>query len=108
MVNWPVNPVVVSATWLLAQERSQSAFQRMVPEKRVAVYAACLGFVILGLGLMALVWLGARVTRRYMNQEPLHRLDLEQIQDDWSRKPLVIPPSVSTEDSASPGEGTDV
>lgn len=108
MVNWLANPVILSATWLLAQERTQSALQRMLPEKRAAVFAAFVGFVILGLGLMALVWLGARVTRRYMNQEPLHRLDLEQIQDDWSRKPLGSPPSVSTEDRSPPGEGADV
>ncbi len=97
MVNWFVNPLV-AVTWLLAQEKSQSALQRMTPQMRAKVLAALAGFVILGFSLIALAWLGARVTRRYMNQEPNRRRGLTDLQDDWSAKPLVPPESESDRD----------
>ena len=81
---------------LLAQEKSQSALQRMDPQTRAKVLAAFAGFVILGMGLMALAWIGARVTRRYMNQGPTRRRDSAHFQDDWATKPL-NPPQASTE-----------
>lgn len=107
MVNWPKSLWVVGAACFLAQQTPQSALQRMLPKERAAVLAALAAFIILGLGLIALIWLGARVTRRYMNQQPLRPLDFNQIQDDWSNKPLVPPPASPGEDPAAPDEGDD-
>jgi len=75
---------------LLAQEKAP-LIKRLSPEQKVKLLAALAGFVILGCGMVALIWLGARVTRRYMNQEPLHRLDPAHRQDDWTDVPLVPP-----------------
>jgi hypothetical protein len=92
MVNW-LNQVVLTGTALLAQQQqqTQSALQRMSPEQRAKVLAAFAAFVILGLGLIALAWLGARVTRRYMNPRPIRRREYSELQDDWSQKPLAPP-----------------
>lgn len=52
--------------------------------------AALGGLVILGLGLIAFTWLGARMTRRYMKsseKKPKLRLD-PVFTDDWAAKPL--------------------
>ena len=92
MVNGLIHPLFAEM-WLLAQDKSQSALQRMEPAQRAKVLAAFAGFIILGFGLVALAWLGARVTRRYMNQEPLRRRDPIRTQDDWASKPLVPPQS---------------
>jgi hypothetical protein len=90
MVGDSLDPLT-PAFWLLAQEKSQTALQQMKPEMRAKVLAALAGFVILGFGLIALASIGARVTRRYMNQEPSRRRDVTQFEDDWATKPLVPP-----------------
>lgn len=95
MVNWFAHPLFADV-WFLAQEKSQSVLQRMRPEQRAKVLAAFAAFVILFFGLIALAWLGARVTRRYMNQEPLRLRD--PLRDDWADKPLVPPQSKSLSD----------
>jgi hypothetical protein len=81
----------LAAAWLLAQETPQTPFQRLDPQTRVKVLAAFAAFVILGIGLVLLAWVGARVTRRYMNQGPSRPLDMTEVQDDWATKPLVPP-----------------
>jgi hypothetical protein len=90
MVGDSLDPLT-AAIWLLAQEKSQTVLQKMEPHMRAKVLAALAGFVILGFGLMALASIGARVTRRYMNQGPSRRRDLAQFEDDWATKPLVPP-----------------
>jgi hypothetical protein len=87
-----INHPLLAVAWLLAQEKTQSALQRMSPQQRAKVLAAFAAFLILGFGMVALAWVGARVTRRYMNQGPLRRLDPTLMQDDWASKPLVRPP----------------
>src|SRR5262245_10140497 len=70
-----------------AQEKSQTLLHRLDPPKRVVVLAAMAGLIILGFGLVALTWLGGRVTRRYMNQGNRSRPPLDE--NDWARKPLI-------------------
>ena len=90
----PMQPLI-AAMWLLADEKNQSAIHRMDPAMRSKVFftafLALVGFVVLWFGLIFLTWIGARFTKRYMNQEPRKRLDLADLQDDWATKPLVRP-----------------
>lgn len=85
MVIWASRMSYAIAGILLAQQPARTPLERMDRETRAKVLAALAAMVILGLGMMALVWLGARVTRRYMNQEPLPRRGFDP--DDWARKP---------------------
>lgn len=88
VVAWQSNSLA-SLEWLVAQAvRPDSPLSRLPPQLRARLLAALAAFVILGLGMMALVWLGARVTRRYMNQEPLRRRDPVAHADDWAARPL--------------------
>lgn len=95
MVSFPAavcGPVVWGAVGgLLAQGQNAPALERMSPQQRVKVLAAFAAFMILLFGMIALIWLGARVTRRYMNQEPLRPLDPLERADDWATKPLHRP-----------------
>jgi hypothetical protein len=57
---------------------------------RTKAMAALASLVILGVGLIAFIWLGARMTRRYMKsgaKPPKPPLD-PIFTDDWANKPL--------------------
>jgi hypothetical protein len=88
MVNWLPHLILADVCLLAQTKKPATALEKMDEKQRAKVLAALAAFVILGFGLMALAWLGARVTRRYMNQEPLRRRDPAHVQDDWSAKPL--------------------
>jgi hypothetical protein len=93
LVLWAM--LLVGATPLLswAEEESPARplIQRLDEPTRAKVLSALAGLIILGLAMLALTWLGARVTRRYMNSatryRPPRRTDADL--DDWARKPLV-------------------
>lgn len=88
--------VHTSAAWFTGNlpviaQQGRRLIERLDPPMRARVLAALAGLVILGLGMMALAWLGARMTRRYMA-----RLDDRQasrrvpaVHDDWARVRLV-------------------
>ncbi|MEQ8786843.1 MAG: hypothetical protein RIC55_11115 [Pirellulaceae bacterium] len=75
------------------RERPKSLLQSLDELDRAKVLSALAGLIILGLGMLALVWLGARITRRYMDSatryRPPRRTDADL--DDWARKPLIEP-----------------
>jgi hypothetical protein len=80
----------LAGNWPALAEQGRRLIERLDPAMRARVLAALTGLVILGLGMMALAWLGARMTRRYMT-----RLDSRQtgrstpsLQDDWARTRL--------------------
>lgn len=55
---------------------------------RAKMLAALAGLVILGFGAVILIWLGARMTRRYMHSgQPLPKTTPLR-PDDWADKPL--------------------
>ena len=78
---------ISSAVGILAQE-AQPMIDRLDPPRRAMVLAALAGLTILGFALVALAWLGARATRRYMNAGPHGRRSSKIDQDDWSKKAL--------------------
>jgi hypothetical protein len=79
------------SAWLpLAQQR---LIDRLDDPTRAKVLAALAALVLLGFLMLALVWLGARFTRRYMASqascEPPRKTPLDL--DDWAKKPLAPP-----------------
>ncbi len=77
--------------WILAQQ-AEPLIRRLEPQMRAKVLAALAALVILGIGMIALVWLGGRATRRYMGLEAKPRRQEPAINpDDWVHKPLVPP-----------------
>ena len=71
---------------LLAQH--EIMFLKQDQATLVKVIMALVGLVILGVAMIALVWLGARVTRRYfasLNDPPKDTA----AEDHWYKKPLV-------------------
>jgi hypothetical protein len=82
----------LATAWLQSKEGEVIPLQRLDGPTRAKVLSALAGLVILGVGMVALIWLGARVTRRYMNPmsiKPKRRLSSAPNQDDWATKPLV-------------------
>lgn len=76
-------------------EEPSPVWERLAPTQRAKVLAALAAFVILGLALMFLAWLGAKATRRYMNREAMVRkrppVATPLREKDWANKPLTPP-----------------
>lgn len=79
-------PVYAQAQFVLAN--APPPLKRLPPEKRIPVLAALAGLIILGLGMVALIWLGARVTQRYRNNTSYFRPTPRPGEHDWAAKPL--------------------
>jgi hypothetical protein len=58
---------------LLAAEVADPPLKQLDPQSRAGVLLALAGLVILGLGMIALVWLGAQHVRRLARQRPIER-----------------------------------
>ena len=52
------------------------------------VLAALAGLIILGFGMVALIWLGARIAQRYRQGSAVFRPTPRPGEHDWARKPL--------------------
>lgn len=72
---------------------------------RARLLSALAGLVLLGLGMIALVWLGARITQRYRHSVPFFRPTPRPGEHDWARKPLLPPPHERSSGSSSKGTG---
>jgi hypothetical protein len=70
---------------LLAEEMP---LKKLPGEKRAVVLAALAGLIILGFAMALLIWLGARVTRRYMYGTSYHTPTERPGTSDWSPQPL--------------------
>jgi hypothetical protein len=55
---------------------------------KAKVLAALAGLIILGFGMVALIWLGARVTQRYRKGTSYFQPTPRPTEHDWARKPL--------------------
>jgi len=91
---WSHNAAVVFMVWLILFQSSAWAQQKLPLIKRLdgptraKVLAALAGLVILGFAMVALAWLGARMTRRYMKGTSYHRPTPRPERSDWSPQPL--------------------
>ena len=75
--------------WLLvalADDANQKVLRRLPPTQRAKLLMALLALVVLGLGLVALIALGARWYRR-TNTSP-KTIETGKRQDDWATKRL--------------------
>ncbi len=82
-------PVYAQGEFVLAN--AAPPLKRLPDEKRVSVLAALAGLIILGFGMVALIWLGARVTQRYRNGTSYFRPTPRPGEHDWASKPLAGP-----------------
>lgn len=62
--------------------------KRLDGATRAKVLAALAGLIILGFGMVALIWLGARVTQRYRQGSSFFRPTPRPGEHDWAKKPL--------------------
>lgn len=70
---------------LLAEEMP---LKRLDGAMRARVLSALAALIILGFAMALLVWLGARVTRRYMHGTSYHKPTPRPGTSDWSPQPL--------------------
>jgi hypothetical protein len=101
-----VNLLASSIAWAVptarlladADQKAEPLLLRLDPESRAKVVMSLLALILLGLALVAMIWLGARHLRRIARK----RLGpAAEHQDDWYRKPLVRhePPSSGASES---------
>jgi len=76
---------------LLWAEKGQTPLQQMTREQRQAVFSALAIIVLLGIVMILLVSVSARMVRRYVRQssDSPPRVDPLANGDDWARKPLI-------------------
>jgi hypothetical protein len=67
---------------LFAENEGVPLLERLDPTQRAAVLAALFGLVLVGLALVAFIWLGGRIVRRQNRRNPPQR---PLIQSDWDR-----------------------
>ena len=73
----------------LFAQHAEPVIKRLEPATRAKVLATLAGLIILGIAMMALAWLGAKATRRYMSSgKQRSRTSPHLDPDDWSKKPL--------------------
>lgn len=75
-----------TAAW--ADLAPQPLIKRLDGPTKAKVLAALAGLIILGFGMVALIWLGARLTQRYRKGSPVFRPTPRPGEHDWARKPL--------------------
>lgn len=63
-------------------------FPRINGANRAKLLAALAGLVILGFGMVGLIWLGARMAQRYRNSGLPHQPTPRPGEKDWASKPL--------------------
>ncbi len=78
--------LTTSAAW--ADPAAQPLIKRLDGARRAKVLAALAGLILLGFGMVALIWLGARVTQRYRKSQPYFSPTPRPGEHDWAKKPL--------------------
>ena len=75
---------------LLAQSAEKPPILQMPSQHRAKAIALVCLFIFIGAGLVALAWVGARITRRYMNRTARSTVKKPATprDDDWSDVPL--------------------
>ena len=80
--------VIAPAATAWADPAPQPLIKRLPDATRAKVLAALAGLIILGFGMVALIWLAARVTQRYRHRTPYFRPTPRPGEHDWAKKPL--------------------
>lgn len=84
----PLTVLAAPAGQLLAaaEQKAEPLLVRLDPVSRAKVLMSLLALVLVGIALVATVWLGARHLRR-IARKPLR--PTQPHEDDWYRKPLI-------------------
>ena len=94
--------LVLLVSWqAIAFAQDVPPLKRMDGAMRARVLATIAGLVILGFGLVALAWLGARVTQRYRRGTSYFRPTPRPGEHDWARRPLVARDLAANDDEES-------
>ena len=86
MVIGVVHVATLAGVPLAAAEQAETMLMKLDPANRAKVLMALLALVLVGLGLVALAWIGGRRLRRVVKQ-PLR--PIRRFEDQWYRKPSV-------------------
>ena len=72
-------------------DEEKSKRGKLDAEASAKLLTAIAGLVILGMGLITLIWMGARFTRRYMglHESPPLAGGSPKDPDDWAKKPMI-------------------
>jgi hypothetical protein len=68
---------------VLAAEQGKTLLERLDPQSRAGLLAALAGLVVLAIGSMVVVYLGARHVKRIIRQRPPER---RREPSDWQRR----------------------
>lgn len=72
-----------STACLLAADQARPLLERLDPQTRAGLLAALAGLVVLAIGLIVVVYLGARYVKRIIRQRPPQR---RRDKSDWDRR----------------------
>ena len=76
---------------LLLAEQPTRLIRRLDDPTRAKVLAAMAALIMLGIAMMVLTWLGARVVQRYRQGTSYFRPTRRPTEHDWAKKPLNPP-----------------
>ena len=83
---------------VLAQLESKPLFQRLDAADRLRILLGFAAIVALGGGLILLILMGGRITKRLFRQkQSKSKSDWQKMHDDWAGKPML--PTDDTQDS---------
>ncbi|WP_254508452.1 hypothetical protein [Anatilimnocola floriformis] len=82
-----MHSLLAATVLILAEEAKKPLIMRLDGAMRAKVLAALAGLVILGFLMIALTWLGARMTRRYMGPKLKPLSSAPARDDEWTRPP---------------------
>ena len=88
---WQVGKTRVIYESVIRQTDHRTVFEQLEPEIRVRILSMLFGIIVIGVGLIFLVWIGARIVRRYTGISPIESTSENHApnDDDWWKKPLV-------------------
>jgi hypothetical protein len=86
--------VLLAAAWLglglaTTPAWADEAVRQVEGQAKARLLAALAGLAILGFGMVALVWLGARITQRYRHGTSYFRPTPRPSESAWAEKPLI-------------------
>ena len=87
-----VDPMLFSELTLAWLEKGKSPLEQMTTEQRQVVFVALGTIVLMGIVMIFLISLSARMVRRYVKQSagpPAGGSGPAIAGDDWARKPLI-------------------
>ena len=85
MVMWFYRATSLLTPFLFAEKRPRTPADFWKTQQGVKALAALAGLIILGFGMVFLIHLGGRFTRRYMNQS-LRSPPADPDPEDWARE----------------------